>query len=309
MGTTTTQATVGSFSNSGNVAILTGTTLTSTGAYTQTAGGVTTVEGTLQGTGGVNINGGTLEGAAGVVAGSGTINGLVTIGSGGTLMAGTGPSSPGTLNFGGALNINGTVAEVINSGTAGTGFGVLNITGSLTLGSGSTLDIILQPGYDPAVGTILTIATTGSSTAGLTFGTIENDTFTGASGNEKWVVIDSGDNIELEAETNGPTDVAAKWSTGSGNWNTATQRSCSPGSPTCVPSNSPGSTVYEVSLNSPGQTLTLDNSNGTIAVNTLTLTAGTLNIASGATSNLVNQPRAPLTSARAPDDPRPAPLK
>ena len=119
VGTTTTQATVGSFNNSGNVAILTGTTLTSTGAYTQTAGGVTTVEGTLQGTGGVNINFGTLEGAAGIVAGSGTINGLVTIGSGGTLMAGTGPSSPGTLNFGGALNINGTFAEVINSGTAG----------------------------------------------------------------------------------------------------------------------------------------------------------------------------------------------
>ena len=290
VGTTTTQATVGSFNNSGNVAILTGTTLTSTGAYTQTAGGATTVEGTLQGTGGVNINGGTLQGAAGIVAGSGTINGPVTIGSGGTLMAGLSPTSSGTLNFGGALDINnGTLTEVINSGTAGSGYGVLNITGTLTLGAGSKLDILST--YDPAAGTILTIATTGSSTAGLTFGTIENDTFTGPSGAEKWVVLDVGNNLELQAETVAATEVTATWSAGSGNWNTATQWSCSPGSSSCMPNNS-SSNVYEVTLNSPGQTLTLDNSvaSGNISVNSLALTAGTLNIASGATLNLVNQP-------------------
>ena len=134
------------------------------------------------------------------------------------------------------------------------------------------------------------LATAGSAVSGE-FGSIVNDTFNG--GTEKWDVlynVDGGDNIELEAENVAATDVTAKWTTGSGNWNTATQWSCAPGSPTCVPNNAPGVTVYEVVLNSPFQTLTLDNSNGTISVNTLTLTAGTLNIQSGATLNLVNQP-------------------
>ena len=89
VGTTTTQATVGSFSNTGNVQILSGTTLSSSGAYTQAAGGITTVEGTLTGTGGVNINGGTLNGTAiALIAGSGNINGATAIGVGGTLLPG-----------------------------------------------------------------------------------------------------------------------------------------------------------------------------------------------------------------------------
>jgi len=85
-----------------------------------------------------------------------------------------------------------------------------------------------------------------------------------------------------------PTDVTATWSTISGNWNTPTEWACTPGPPNCAPNNN-ASTVYETVVNS-GNTLTLDNTGGPITVNTLALQGGTLDVASGATLNLVNQP-------------------
>src|SRR5260370_7767674 len=87
----------------------------------------------------------------------------------------------------------------------------------------------------------------------------------------------------------GPTDVTATWSTISGNWNTPTEWACAPGPATCAPNNN-GSTVYETVVNSPGNMLTLDNSGGPITVNTLALQAGRLDVASGASLNLVNPP-------------------
>jgi hypothetical protein len=212
--------------------------------------------------------------SGGSVQGAGTIAGAYAL-SGGTITPGS-LSTPGTLTINGNFTqTGGTLNELMN----GTSNGILNVSGSLSL-SGATLDILGN--YDPAAGTILTIATSGSSTAGLTFGTIENDNFTGASGAEKWVVLDSGNNIELEAETAGPTDVTATWSTGSGSWNTATQWSCSPGTPTCVPNNS-SSTLYDAVLNSSGQTLTLNSSAGPTTVSSVTIDAGSLNVQSGAT--------------------------
>ena len=178
-------------------------------------GGATTIGGTILATS-FNQTGGSVQG-------TGTIVGSYAL-SGGTF-------TPGSLSTPGTLTIDGDFAQTggaFNELMNGTSNGILNVTGAVSL-SGATLDILGN--YDPAAGTRSStyIATTGSSTGGLTFGTIENDAFTGASGAEKWVVIDSGNNIELEAESVGPTDVTATWTTGSGNWNTATQWSCSPG--------------------------------------------------------------------------------
>ena len=59
--------------------------------------------------------------------------------------------------------------------------------------------------------------------------------------------------------------------------------------PSALRPNNNASTVYETVVNSLGKTLTLDNSGGPITVNTLALQAGTLDVASGASLNLVNQ--------------------
>jgi hypothetical protein len=56
--------------------------------------------------------------------------------------------------------------------------------------------------------------------------------------------------------------------------------------------NNNSSTAFTAALNSPGNTLTLDSTSSptTIKINSLALTAGTLDIGTGATLNLVNQP-------------------
>ncbi len=292
VGTTTTQATVGSFNNTGNVQILSGTTLTSSGAYAQAAGGITTVEGTLTGTGGVNINGGTLEGTAiALIPNTGNINGVTTIGVGGTLLPGLSNTQSGTLIFGNSLNINGTLTEVLGAGTTGTGFSAMNITGSLSLGAASTLNLQQLGTFDPTVGTALTIATTGSSTAGLAFGSILNDTFNG--GTEKWVVLDVGDNVELEAESNASV-VTATWgpvapsanSTGHWTQGSGAEFSCTSGgaATNCVPNNgTPADTTYNVVLDSNLHTLTLDSTDtpAAVTVSSLSMELGTLKLGSG----------------------------
>ncbi|MGH9375324.1 MAG: PEP-CTERM sorting domain-containing protein [Terriglobia bacterium] len=272
--------TAGNLSNSGTVDVAASTTLTTgTGGarnYTQ-SGGMTTVNGTLKSSA-VAINGGLLNG-------TGTVAGAVSIGSGGTIEAG---DAPGTININGSLAIGGTLNEVITS----SGFDALNITGtpgSLTLGSGSTLDILLASGYDPAAGTSFTIA---NFTGGLTgtFGSIANDTFN--SGTEEWnVAYNSGDIVLTAGKVSTPpTTVDANWTTGSpASWTTASNWACSPGASTCVPSNgTPTNTVYDVNIDNTasGATMVLSTAE---TVDTLALTAGTLDIASGGSLNLANQ--------------------
>ncbi len=84
--------------------------------------------------------------------------------------------------------------------------------------------------------------------------------------------------------------VTGTWSTSSGNWTTPAEWSCVPGPGTCLPNNN--SNTYAAVVNSPGNTLTLDSTSSptSISINTLSLDAGTLNIGSGATLNLTNQP-------------------
>ncbi len=130
----------------------------------------------------------------------------------------------------------------------------------------------------------------------LNYGTLSGQFSNGTSitaDGYNWSIIYDFNNLNevvLDAISKvGPTDVTATWSTVSGNWNTPSEWACAPGPATCAPNNN-GSTVYETVVNSPGNMLTLDNSGGPITVNTLALQAGRLDVASGASLNLVNQP-------------------
>lgn len=273
--------TSGNLLNSGNVDVGAGTSLTmGTGAsrgFSQSAG-VATVDGTLSGSN-VTINGGVLNG-------TGTVSGAVTVGAGGTIQGG---DAPGTLTVNGSLTLLGTLSEQIDA--AGS-FGVIDLSGTpgtLTLGSSSTLGILLASGYVPAAGTSFTIANFNDLTG--TFGNIEDALFNG--GTEQWNVSYNPGDIVLTAGdvVVAPATVNATWSSGTAaSWTTASDWSCAPGSASCVPNNgTPSNTVYGVNLDNTGAGATLTVS-GTESVDTLTLTAGKLDIATGASLNLANQP-------------------
>jgi hypothetical protein len=106
--------------------------------YLQVAGS-TLVNGSLSATGGAILN---IQGGA--LGGSGTVNGNVLMG--GTMTPGPG-SSPGTLTINGnyAQTSTGTLDELISP----TSRSLLQVNGSVTLGSGSTLELTLWNGYDP----------------------------------------------------------------------------------------------------------------------------------------------------------------
>ncbi len=271
--------------SAGNTTINTGGVLNAIGAGFNQSSGTTTVNGTLNpGSTGASINGGTLYG-------TGTVNGSTTVASAGALQPGS-ALAPGTLNVTGGLTVNGTLNEVINSASA---FNVTAVSGGLTLGSGSTLDILMGSSFTPSASTSLDILSAGSPVSG-TFTTIDNQDFTYDSENWQWNVSynpDGTDGVDLtltELVTT-PTTVTADWTTGTpATWTTASDWACGPGPSTCVPSNgTPANTVYDVNVDNTasGATMTLTTSE---TVNTLTLTAGTLDIASGASLNLADQP-------------------
>ena len=168
-------------------------------------------------------------------------------------------------------------------------FGVLSVSGgNLTLGSGAQLSITLAKGFDP-VGNTYTILT---DAGGIISGTFANAAASGFQmGGVNWTVAYNSNNVILDAVSLAGGLITATWNTGSGHWTTATEWSCTPGSPNCLPNNN-SSNIYAAVLNSAGNTLTLDGSDSpkSITINTLSLQAGTLDIGSGATLNLVNQP-------------------
>ncbi len=258
--------TPGAFANAGTVTVGTASGDTSTfkigpsgaSAYTQSAAGALT-------------------------QGTGTIAGNVTVSNGNV--------APGSTTTAGTLSITGNYAQSGGTFTDVLGAssnGLLNVSGTVTLASPAALGIVLGSGFVATDGTLYTIITG--------HGGLSGQFATGAGGTEfqadgfNWTIGYSGGNAILDlinAVGSGPTDVTATWTAGSGAWTTASQWSCSPGSSTCVPNNS-SSDVYETVLNSSGHTLTLGSGNA-FTVNTLALQAGTLDIASGASLNLVNQ--------------------
>jgi len=249
--------TAGDLANSGTVTVGSGTTLTlgsgGSSSYTQSAG-------TTQGTG--------------------TIAGIVAI-NGGTILPGA-AHAPGTLTINGSYNqTGGTFSELIGSAS---NFGVLNVTGgNLTLGSAAQLGISLLNGFNP-VGDTFTIM---NDSGGLVSGTFENAPSGGfAMDGVNWTIAYNSNDVVLNGQSLVGGLVTAKWNTASGNWTTATEWSCTPGPSTCVPNNGGGNT-YAAVLNSSGNTLTLSTDE---KVNTLALTAGTLDIALGGRLVLTNQP-------------------
>ncbi|MGO9269271.1 MAG: beta strand repeat-containing protein, partial [Terriglobia bacterium] len=231
------------------------------------------------GAGGVNA----YTQSGGLTQGTGTIAGAVTI-AGGMIQPGL-PNAPGTLSITGSYHqTGGTFSEqMFNVST----FGVLNVTGgNVTLSAGADLNITLLNGFDP-VGNTYTIL---NDTGGTVFGTFANAPGSGFQmDGYNWTAAYNGNAIVLDALSAVGGLVTATWNTGTGNWTTATQWSCNPAPVNCVPNNN-SSNTYDAVLNSAGagDTLTLDNSMGAITINNLTLTAGTLDIAAGASLTVLD---------------------
>jgi hypothetical protein len=204
--------------------------------------------------------------------------GTVTVASGALLGVGT-----GTFAAGGGFQqlANGTLNEIIQN-TSPSGFGILNITGPVSLAG--ALNVTLLSGFDPTGDTFDILNYTGSLTGAFTNGTL----FT-ADGYQWTLTYGSGD-VLLSAGAI-PGLVAATWSAGSGNWTNALQWGCNPVYAPCVPNNN-GVTAFTATLDSPGQTLALDSTSTptSITIDSLSLVAGTLDIGSGATLNLANRP-------------------
>ena len=123
------------------------------------------------------------------------VNNLGTINIDGTstFVVGTGTATgPGFIQL-----ANGTFGEMINSATA---FGQVDVAGSASLNG--TLDILLQSGYNPAVGTSFTYLLLNPGQLSGTYSNILNDIFNG--GTEKWVVTynNAGGDVQLTAATN-----------------------------------------------------------------------------------------------------------
>ena len=167
-----------------------------------------TVNGLLtnEATGQINLNGpgDVLQALAGL-----TNNGVVNVKNGSSI-------DPPFVNNGGTINIdslskmivgtgnpmglgyiqlaNGTLGEIITP----TSYGVINVNGSALLDG--TLDILLKPGFNPAVGSTYKFLFANAGQINGTFASILNDFFNG--GTEQWMVnYDNADGyVELTAE-------------------------------------------------------------------------------------------------------------
>ena len=207
-------ATIGSVTNGGTIDLENASTLTVNGdvnnsgtLYTSfygTGGNTVTVGGLLtnEATGQINLNGpGDVLQALGGLSNSGVIN--INNGStidppfvtnGGTINIGS--MSKLVVGMGGYTQLaNGTLGEII---TGHNSFGVINVNGSALLDG--TLDILLQGGFNPRVGSIFQFIFANPGQISGTFANIENDFFN--DGTEQWdVIYDNADGIvELTAE-------------------------------------------------------------------------------------------------------------
>jgi hypothetical protein len=180
-----TLTTAGSFTNSGTMTILNGTTFTVGGAgnFTQT-GGTTTADGKLTTAGAINIQGGTLFGN------TGTLTGNLNL-SAGTLAPGDGLKRAGDLNVSGSYTQGSSGALTIDLGgtVANTKYDVLNIAGSATLGGTLNVDII--SGFTPVAGNTFTIMNYTSESG--TFATKNLPAITG----DHWTVAVNHTNVVL----------------------------------------------------------------------------------------------------------------
>lgn len=195
------QGTINANTNGQILAFHLGSGYTNTGTLEATNGGILQINDVT-----VNDQNGTMTAGAGssiqlvtnaLVSGGTFFNnlGMLSIDNTSTFVVGTGAHS-GT----GYIQLaNGMLNEMIASNSS---FGVINVNGSALLNG--TLDILLQGGFGPSVGSTYKILLANAGHINGAFSSIENDTFTGGpeAGAEKWGVdYDSaGGYVELIAE-------------------------------------------------------------------------------------------------------------
>lgn len=159
--------------------------LTKIGSGSQTLTGTNTYNGATQVTGGTLVVNGSAANSAFTVNSGGTIAGSGTIGAlsvtNGTIRPGT---SPGILNIVGSLSLQtlSTLVVEINGSTLGTQYDQLNVGGDVNLGGG-VLSLSLGGGYTPTQGTLFFIIDNdGANPVASTFSGLANGTTFNASG-------------------------------------------------------------------------------------------------------------------------------
>jgi hypothetical protein len=182
-----------------------GNTMTVTGMLTNEATGQIMLNGNggfggpgdvLQVAGGINNNGAiSVNGASSVASPFVSNGGNITIDGTSTFLVGTG-TAPGT---GYVQLANGTLYEIITPG----GSGVITVDGSAILAG--TLDITLQAGFNPAVGSTYQFLVFTPGLLNGTFDIILNQIFN--NGTEMWMInYDNTDGyVELIAANNNGT--------------------------------------------------------------------------------------------------------
>ena len=193
-GQTTTATPIGGIftvGSTGFVEVKTGTTFDINGNVVVNSGGIFSVNDPFPTT--VNITGmlTNLGGTVNVVGPNAFLN-VGGIGNGGTL----------TLPEGSTVNLangfyqlaSGTLGETIGA----SGFAIISVNGGLVMLDG-TLDVLLDSGYDPAVGSTYKFFLFDPGALSGTFASIQNDYFN--NGTERWFVIydNAGGYVELEA--------------------------------------------------------------------------------------------------------------
>ncbi|HEX3658961.1 MAG TPA: autotransporter-associated beta strand repeat-containing protein [Pirellulales bacterium] len=153
--------------------------------------------GTLITTGGISTSSTTVNNAT--LAGTGTITGPVTLASAGALEPGIEPA-PGLLSTGAlTLDSAGIFDEVLDGGTAGSGYSQTNVSGVVNL-NGATLDATLGV-FLPAAGASFTIISSTSPVVG-TFDNLPQGAITSIGGIGFTVEYnDGGNNVVLVANS------------------------------------------------------------------------------------------------------------
>ncbi len=206
------------------------TTLSGAGNLIKSGAGKVTLSGSDSFAGTTTISAGTLAvtgstasattvGSGGTLEGTGTISGAVTVQSGGTLAPGVGGA--GTLTLGNGLTIQsgGTLAVDITGATAGTGYDVVAVTGTVDVSSAT---ISATHNYTPGSGDTYTIITNDAADAitGTFSGLAEGSTVT-ASGNSTVLTASyiggTGNDFTLTAPTN-PVVTGVSSSTANGTY-------------------------------------------------------------------------------------------
>jgi hypothetical protein len=149
-----------SFTNTGAVAVASGSTFTVNGGtgYKQTAG-TTTIDGTLASSGGTTVSGGTLLGA-GTISGNVSNSAAINVGDSG---------KAGLLSITGSYTqlSSGKLSVSVGGTTVGTLYSQLKISGTASLGG--TLSAALINKFTPTIGQTFTILTATGGFGGTTF--------------------------------------------------------------------------------------------------------------------------------------------